>query len=326
MRDGHRDELASKIADLQQYLYARLSKRPSPNGPFRLGLAPQLERIELVRLWQRTADDLGEIRQLLLSAGSDPPAKGAETLDMLLAEASERGLFDSVHAARQFSVELREAVPLIADADYLRVLLDAKMKKRFEEKFGEGRLEEVKEQLKGLSTEGGRSGDDATTRRVALEIRALERRRANKRRKSHTRAAMRSLLLPWVCAILFALTVSAAWILASAEATDAWRVAVAATLGALGSSLSGFFKLRDELAHLSEFRAFRAILFAQPIVGAAAGLFGFLLVRVGVLALPPAGDEATSIWAYGVYGFLLGFSEPFLLGVIGRLAADSSSR
>lgn len=333
MDRARRDGIEGAITDLQRDLYERLDAQPNRSRWTRLWLPSQNERIELVRLWQRTADDLGEVRRLLRSTGSELAEEGAATLEALLTDARDRGPFKTVDAARQFSFELREAIPLLGNGEYLRVLLDEKMQERFEEKFGEGRLKEAKKQLKKLSPAGADDGDRTlgdvispdATRRIALELRAIERGRANNRRKRHTRTAMRSALLVWMWLILLPLTVSAAVILALAETTTAWSIAVATTMGALGSVLSGFFKLRDELGHLREFRAFSAGVVTQPLVGAVAGLVGFLLVRVGVLALPPPNGHTPSIWTYGVYGFLLGFSEPFLFGVVRRLTGEPSS-
>ena len=119
------------------------------------------------------------------------------------------------------------------------------------------------------------------------------------------------ILVPLVCATGAAI--------AFADDTTAWQVVVAGLAGALGSVLSGFFKLRDKLSKLRELRSFDGAVLAQPLVGATAGLFAYALVRAGILHLPPPDSQPTTS-SYVIYGFVMGFSEPFLLDVVGKVA------
>jgi hypothetical protein len=318
-----RAKLAQLIAELQRDLYRRLQARQESHSDRFCRLIGASQRVELVRVWQAASDDLGELQRLLEDNGAWLN-NDAVMLEQLIVKAQDQTGTESIEAARQFRFELRAALPLFADRAYLRAALDSKMLERFEKKFGCVRLEEVKRQLASdapIIVEE-ECVDDAT-RRIALELREIQRGRASRRRKSHARMAMRSALLLKMLAILLPLTVATATVLALAAPTTGWSVAIAAILGSLGSVLSGFFKLRDDLDHLNEFRSFNAALLAQPLVGAAAGLLGFLLVRAGVLALPPA-RQAPSIWTFGVYGFLVGFSEPFLFGIVRRLSGGSA--
>jgi hypothetical protein len=100
-----------------------------------------------------------------------------------------------------------------------------------------------------------------------------------------------------------------------------WSVAVAATTGALGSVVSGAYNLRKRV-RLRELRVFLASLVAQLAVGSAFGLFLFLLLHTGLVELPAAHADV-STYAYGVYGFIAGFSEPFALGLIAKLAGQA---
>src|SRR5919198_5744227 len=110
-------ELERLIADLQRDLYRRLGVQRDRRPWTRLLWLPQEnKRIELVRLWQRTIDDLGEIRYLVGRRGFEGDA--AVMLKALFMEAREQPPFASLDAARQFSVELREVIPLLGDAAY----------------------------------------------------------------------------------------------------------------------------------------------------------------------------------------------------------------
>jgi hypothetical protein len=319
-----RAKLAELIAVLQGDLDERLQAREESRWTIFHRFAGISQRVELVRLWQAASEDLSEIQRLLDANDEELPKSDALMLKKILVRAKCSGV-ESIETARQLRFDLRAAVPLFADAAYLRVALASEMMERFKKKFSSVRLEEVKRQLASdapMSVEGRRVDD--VTRRIAVELRAVQRGRASRRRDSHTRMAMRSALLLTTLAILLPLTVAAAIVLALANATTGWSVAVAAILGSLGSVLSGFFKLRDDFDHLNEFRSFNAALLVQPLVGAAAGLVGFLLVRAGVLALPPSRQEPNT-WTFGIYGFLVGFSEPFLFGVVRRLTGVSTS-
>lgn len=105
---------------------------------------------------------------------------------------------------------------------------------------------------------------------------------------------------------------------------------VAALAGAVGSALSGFYRLRDQVKGLTALRSFSGALYAQPFVGAVVGLVLFLILRSHVIGLTVLDDRggaagAVEAWAaYAVYGFVAGFSEPFFLGIVGRVvsAAD----
>jgi hypothetical protein len=95
-------------------------------------------------------------------------------------------------------------------------------------------------------------------------------------------------------------------------------ILLTACAGALGSTLSGVFKVRDHLVRLDELRGFWPAMRVQPIVGACAGLFVFLILDSHAIELG-AGSSAT--WSgRGVLAFVAGFSEPFFLGIVQRVA------
>jgi hypothetical protein len=96
---------------------------------------------------------------------------------------------------------------------------------------------------------------------------------------------------------------------------------VAAVIGALGGVLSAFYKMRDMTGSLATLRAFKSAMRAQPFVGATVGVLLMLVIKSGILAVGTTGVQGIVKWeTLGVYCFIAGFSEPFFLGVVQRVA------
>jgi hypothetical protein len=91
--------------------------------------------------------------------------------------------------------------------------------------------------------------------------------------------------------------------------------------GAAGSILGGVLRFRD-LSDLTNIRDLTVGTLAQPFVGAVAALFIFLLLESRIVVLPGISTTGPPSWqALGVYGFVAGFSEPFFLGILRRVAS-----
>lgn len=96
------------------------------------------------------------------------------------------------------------------------------------------------------------------------------------------------------------------------------QILLAALAGAIGSSLSGAFKLRDEVSTIGQLRGFGPAIAVQPLVGATVGLFSLLLLVSGILNINSSGSQ----WATrGVIAFTIGFSEPFFLSTVNKVAS-----
>ncbi len=93
-----------------------------------------------------------------------------------------------------------------------------------------------------------------------------------------------------------------------------WKGTVlAAVAGAVGSLMSGAARLR-ELRTITQLRLLRMGIF---------GLFISLVIQSGLVGFPGV-TQSNERLAAGVYGFVGGFSEPFFLGVVRRLAAGGN--
>jgi hypothetical protein len=93
--------------------------------------------------------------------------------------------------------------------------------------------------------------------------------------------------------------------------------------GALGALLSGTLRLRDHISNINDLRAFRPLLAVQPLIGATAGLVSLLVLESKVVQVNWGGPA----WATeGVVAFAAGFSEPFFLGIVGRVASIGDAK
>jgi hypothetical protein len=98
-----------------------------------------------------------------------------------------------------------------------------------------------------------------------------------------------------------------------------WKaIWVAASAGALGATLSGTFRVRDRLIELDDLRSFWPAMRVQPLIGATAGLVTLFVLETGAVEL---GAKQTASWAaLALFTFVAGFSEPFFLGLVQRVA------
>lgn len=132
------------------------------------------------------------------------------------------------------------------------------------------------------------------------------------------RQKMRARNLRVLALLLFPLVLTFAWLLAvkGVGGHSAWEVCLVATLGALGSAMSGTLRARDKLVRGSDLRAFRAGLMAQVLLGAGSALVLLLLFASGIVEI--AGSDSPE--GKAALGFVAGFSEPFFLNTVARLA------
>ena len=149
----------------------------------------------------------------------------------------------------------------------------------------------------------------------------LQRAGAHERARSALRARYLQ-RAGWLLAVL----VLGAWGVAIAVSHDRAAITLCALAGAIGGGLSGARGLRDS-SRIQETRVFQTWWWVQPLVGAAVGLFVYALLASPVLTLPGSSDpdEVKRTAGRVVYAFVAGFSEPWLLGIVGRLGGSADS-
>ncbi len=104
------------------------------------------------------------------------------------------------------------------------------------------------------------------------------------------------------------------------------ELCLACSGGVLGAVFSGLFKVRDEMASIRQLRSFSPILIAQPLVGATSAAVVFVAFQTGVVRVGEIGPEDLVWHHHAILGFVAGFSEAFLLGIVGRLAAAADDQ
>jgi hypothetical protein len=168
----------------------------------------------------------------------------------------------------------------------------------------------------------------ATPAQLALAVDRLTflyLKRAEAGRNRRAVAALKRLYLSRLALALLALLVALG---ASADFTsrdDLWKsFTLAACAGALGSTLSGVLRLRDHLVRLDELRGFWPAMRVQPLVGASAGALVFMLLSSNAVSISSLSADAWS--SPGLLGFVAGFSEPFFLGLVDRVAVIPDRR
>jgi hypothetical protein len=170
--------------------------------------------------------------------------------------------------------------------------------------------------------QSGQPFDDVRLAAVRHQLAALYRTRSIIYDLHRARQAMKGrhlLLLTPVLAVLLVAFVVAILVAGGSPSS----IALAAVAGALGAALSGTLKLRDHVTNINDLRAFSPSVVVQPLIGAIAGLLLLVVLNSRLITVNWGGPE----WASrGVIAFVAGFSEPFFLGIIGKVAAIGESR
>jgi hypothetical protein len=133
------------------------------------------------------------------------------------------------------------------------------------------------------------------------------------RARTMTKAKRLLLVVPVLLPVLIAVVVLADAVSKSVT----WREgSLAAVAGALGATLSSGYALRDQLPRIGQLRAFGYVFAAQAPLGAAAGVFLWIVVASGLITVAHSDDSLVR----GAVAFVAGFSEPFVLSTVARIA------
>jgi hypothetical protein len=157
---------------------------------------------------------------------------------------------------------------------------------------------------------------DEARRKLSMLLRARHSVYALRRARSTTKAVRLLWLTPALTALVVALIVLAGWLADDAGFGEAVLVAVA---GAVGATLAAAFKLRDTLPRLGDLRTFWYTFPLQIPLGAVAGLFLWIVLESGLVDVAGTADWAVA----AALAFAAGFSEPFLLKTVERIAGSA---
>lgn len=144
----------------------------------------------------------------------------------------------------------------------------------------------------------------------------LQREEAGRDRRA--RAALKRHYLSRLWIVLLLLLVGFGLSFNVATNWSIWE-AVVLTLcaGALGSAVSGIFKVRDQLVQLDELRSFWPAMRVQPLIGACGGVILLLALQSHAISIGTVSDGQSG---WGLLAFIAGFSEPFFLGIVQHVA------
>jgi len=151
-------------------------------------------------------------------------------------------------------------------------------------------------------------------------LKKLYELRADAGMERRTRAEQKRRYLTLLIPILFTLLLALSAAIFEVGGGGIWKMAVlAASAAALGATLSGTLRVRDRLVELDDLRSFWPAMRIQPLIGATAGLFTLLVLESHAVKL--ADDAEPTPWAaWALFTFVAGFSEPFFLGLVRRVA------
>jgi hypothetical protein len=236
-----------------------------------------------------------------------------------------------------YADKLEELLPHIADEAHLRTVLTYELTRtdetvRLTTLLPETELCELRRlsgsgpRLRGPGGPDGGGDDDDGRRRMADGLSLLAKERAGLQRHERLMSQLRPKYLVFFTALIavLLLTISLAiglGVNADLTSADPWaQLLLVLSSGALGSILAAALRLKDQL-DLVSFRTAARLIYLQPLIGATFGLTSWLILTAGVVTI---GDGSTIAWAtQAAVAFASGFSEPFALGILGRLTPEN---
>jgi hypothetical protein len=287
----------------------------------------------LARPWWRRRPRDPELRKVLARLFSNivEAERLASTANSRLGDSS-RARLERIAGHGLEGLTLEAAIEVIDALDQLLIEIGDDtylMTSLYTEKYRDRRKNDMETPFVTWSDLFGGDGDGErklATDELRSRLAALRSARSREYRLYRARLEMKARLLLLVAPVLGSLVAGLGVALAVSLDIGAWPTVLAAFAGAIGGTVSGVYKLRDEISRIGDLRALTPALVVQPLLGATAGL---LIVLVLVSGLLPPETGGGAVWAkYGVLAFMSGFSEPFFLGVVERVArlAETSGR
>jgi hypothetical protein len=272
---------------------------------------------ETRKVHERLGSDIALLRRLLGRRTHPLPPEIAARVRASLNQADE--ITDQLEHAWYVSDALRSALLDVADDAYLETLLEQEIvrDRRKDPMIWSNYLE--RDELVSLrkAIRSRRTRDLDRSRAVAHLLYLYEKRRDD---GAHfrARARMQARALLGTAAALAPLILALGGAAVIAGDVEISSVVLTGLAGGIGSMLTGARALRGAI-RLNDLRALSAWSVLQPFVGAAAALLLLLVLQSQILLLPGL-QEGERAFALATYGFLAGFSEPFFLGVVARIA------
>ncbi|WP_164021332.1 hypothetical protein [Pyxidicoccus trucidator] len=299
------DDLARKLEETEGTVNAFLA------NPWKVPWVKKKDP-ELVKAFSRISSRLVELRvyRELGAAVTRPPLPVQALASVLRRITDKLGRDAAWDAAEDLKITLLYFAP---DA-HLSSLLE-----------GEASLKEFREQ-RAAAEKTDQALSESWREAVIDRLATLYQQRMDSWRHDRANAQLRA-------NYFFAVTAVLGGVLALAGVMTLWEgnpfvgavntfLLTAMAAGALGSVLGGVYTLRDEVLGIRQLRAFWPVLTAQPFVGATAAMLLFAVLTSGLIQVANLEVDSLTWQHHTVFGFLAGFSEPFFLGVVKRVAGS----
>jgi len=307
----------------------RLGRRAAaPQPPATLDALLKAER------WRRNARDpelnkaLGYVRaavaeiRRVLALPSDELSLCTQEIKARLRDTLDQPVESlTIDSAWELYTELKGMLPFLGNGDDVASRLDHEAERGndatrwhpWTQHFSSEELERLRRNYDSATPDPKLHGQ------AAAKLSFLYARRAEAGRERRAKAAQKRRYLNVLAPALLALQVVLVLaIVAAADEEGVWKqIFVAGTAGALGATLAGTMRIRDDLRELDDLRSFWPAMRVQPLVGATAGLIVLLVVETGTL---DGGGQSGSWAGRALVAFAAGFSEPFFLGLVQRVA------
>jgi hypothetical protein len=305
---GRRDTAPGPPATLDELLAARWWRR-------------DVRSPELKKALGYVRATVGEIRRLLALPPDESPLCTPEIKERLRETLDQPVQELNVDSAWELYNDLKAMLPFLGNVDYVESLLaeeaqrtkDASRWHPWTQHFSEKELQYL------LSNAERGTLDRRLQGQAAAKLSKLYQYRAEAGRERRVKAAQKRRYLIGLAPALFALQVALVFAIDAAAGEDdvSKQIFVAGTAGALGATLAGTIKIRDHIGGLDDLRSFWPAALVQPLVGGTAGLIVLLVIETGTLD----GGGTSSSWAgRALVPFAAGFSEPFFLGLVQKVA------
>lgn len=275
---------------------------------------------ELAKALALVQSQVTEARALLALADEQAPLRTEQSMERLCELLSSDVDTLSSDGAWELANALKRELLLLGDKHYVwtRLVYEKERDKHpdhwhsWSEHFGSEDLDRL------LKLENGDENADAQAQAVN-RLRFLYQERAEAGLERRVRAAQKCRYLGILASGLIVVFLTLSGIIQKISGGGMWQsIALVGLAGALGAMLAGTFRVRDKLVELDDLRSFWPAMRVQPLVGAVSGLIILLVLQSGAIAL---GNSDSSSWAsQALFAFAAGFSEPFFLGVVEKVA------
>lgn len=305
---GHSQEILARLA----FSGWRLWDRTVPRNP------------ELRKNLERMHTAIADARWLERQGKLDAEARG------VLAELFEREPPLSSDAVGELLEEVDQVLIAVGDESFLCALLEVEYARDELEGGGDNTKEDggdittwrtlyrKKPIAASVEYADGETVSPAALEEARRKLSMLYRSRQSLYGLSRARSGAKAMRLVWLAPVMAFLAVALIIVVDIAAADASWRSGLlAAVAGALGATLSGALKLRDQLPRIANLRTFWYAFALQVPIGAVAGLFLWIVLESGLVDIAGQGDD----WAMvAAVAFVAGFSEPFVLKTVERIA------